>query len=101
MANPQHLLARLLNTPDLPAVVPRLPAEILHRVIETCGLEDCADLATLATPGPPAPAVQRVRVLDLDIWRARTPGGEEAFDADRFGAWIEVLLQNGAENAAA
>ena len=95
MANPQHLLARLLNTPDLPAVVPRLPAEILHRVIETCGLEDCADLVTLATPG------QLARVLDLDIWRARTPGGEEAFDADRFGAWIEVLLQNGAENAAA
>ena len=95
MAKSQHLLERLLNTPDLPAVVPRLPAEILHRVIEACGLEDCADLLTLATPG------QLAGVLDLDIWRAHRPGGEEAFDPDRFGAWIDVLLQNGAENAAA
>jgi hypothetical protein len=39
-------------------------------------------------------------VLDLDIWRARVPGADEAFDAERFGVWIEVLMDTGAAIAA-
>ena len=27
--------------------MPRLPPELLHRVIQTCGLEDCAQLVAL------------------------------------------------------
>src|SRR5262245_944710 len=94
MAKSQTLLARLLNTPDLPAIVPRLPPEVLHRVIEACGLEDCAEFVALATP------VQLARVFDLDLWRARTPGSDERFDADRFGVWLAVLLDAGPEVAA-
>ena len=43
---------------------------------------------------------QLARILDVDIWRVRTPGVDEAFDADRFGVWIEVLMHAGAPVAA-
>lgn len=89
-----HLLDRILNTPGLEQVVPRLPPELLHRVIETCGLEDCGEILALATPG------QLERVLDLDLWSAVRPGSDEQFDADRFGVWLEVLAQSGAAAAA-
>src|SRR5262249_54515179 len=48
----------------------------------------------LATPG------QIARVLDVDVWRAGVPGTDEAFDAERFGLWIAVLMQSGPEVAA-
>ncbi len=88
------LLERIRNTPDLEQIVPRLAPSVLRRVIEHCGLEDCADLVALATPE------QLAGVLDLDLWRANQPGRDERFDADRFGAWIEALVQADAEVAA-
>jgi len=94
MAKSESLLARLLNTPDLATIVPHLQPEVLHRVIQTCGLEDCVEFVALATPE------QLARVLDLDIWHARTPGSDEQFDADRFGVWIAVLMESGAALAA-
>jgi hypothetical protein len=94
MAKSRPLLDRLLNTPDLAKIVPRLQPELLHRVIQTLGLEDCAEFVALATPE------QLTRVLDLDIWRVRTPGADEEFDADRFGVWIAALMQSGAAVAA-
>jgi hypothetical protein len=94
MADSPSLLARLLESPDLAAVVPRLQPEVLHRVIQTCGLEDCAEFVSLATPE------QLARVLDLDVWRARAAGADEEFDVDRFGMWITVLMQSGVEIAA-
>lgn len=94
MAIPQPLLVRLLTIPNLPAIVPRLQPEVLHRVIQACGLEDCAELVALATPA------QLGRVLDADVWRVRGRGGGERFDADRFGVWIDVMMQAGAEIAA-
>lgn len=87
------LVQRILDTPHLERVVPQLPAEVLHRVIEHCGLEDCGALVALAT------REQLQRVLDLDVWRARRPGVEERFDADRFAVWLEVLLDEGPEVA--
>jgi hypothetical protein len=48
----------------------------------------------LATPE------QLVRVFDLDLWRAAEPGVDEQFDADRFGIWLEVLMDAGASLAA-
>ena len=89
-----HLLERILNTPHLERVVPRLPPELLHRVIQTCGLEDCGDLVALATPR------QLERIFDLDLWRAARPGSDEEFDAGRFGVWIEVLAASGSAIAA-
>jgi hypothetical protein len=88
------LLDRILDTPHLAHVIPRLPPEMLHGVIQRCGLEDCSEIVALATPE------QLTRVFDLDLWRADRPGRDEQFDADRFGVWLEVLVEAGAEVAA-
>src|SRR5215831_19621074 len=88
------VLARILGTPHLEHVVPRLQPELLHRVIQSCGLEDCGELLVLATPE------QLTRIFDLDLWRSAEPGMDEQFDADRFGVWLEVLAESGASVAA-
>jgi len=90
----RYLLHTILNTPRLEQVVPRLQPDLLHQVIQTCGLEDCGELVALATP------VQLTNIFDLDLWRAHHPGLDEQFDADRFGLWLEVLLETGACEAA-
>jgi hypothetical protein len=92
--NSRPLIERILDTPHLAQAVPRLPPEVLLRVIESCGLEDCAEIVALATPD------QLARVFDLDVWRAGQPGLDERLDADRFGVWLEVLMESGAEAAA-
>jgi Family of unknown function (DUF6178) len=86
-------LDRILDS-QLAQVVPRLPPELLHRVIERRGLEDCGELVALATPA------QVARVLDLDLWRSPDAGADEQFDADRFGVWLEVLVEQGTDVAA-
>ena len=58
------VLARILDTPHLEQVVPRLQPDLLHRVIQSCGLEDCGELVALATPE------QLTRIFDLDLWRS-------------------------------
>ena len=88
------LLDRILDTPHLARVVPQLPPELLHRVIQTYGLEDCGDLVALATPD------QLQRVFDIDLWRPLRPGLDEQLDADRFGVWLDVLMGSGAALAA-
>jgi len=90
----RHLLARILDTPHLAKVIPQLKPELLHGIIQKCGLEDCGELLALVTPE------QLAQVFDLDLWRAARPGEDEQFDADRFGVWIEVLLEAGAAVAA-
>lgn len=90
----RDLLARILDTPQLAQVVPRLQPDILHRLIERCGLEDCGEIVALTTPG------QLAGVFDLDLWRSGRPGLDEQFDAGRFGVWLEVLLESGAGVAA-
>jgi hypothetical protein len=88
------VLARILDTPHLEHVVPRLQPDLLHRVIQSCGLEDCGELVMLATPQ------QLTRIFDLDLWRSAEPGMGELFDADRFGVWLEVLAEFDATMAA-
>src|SRR5262249_11834380 len=88
------LLGRILNTPSLERAVPRLRPDLLHQVIQSCGLEDCGEIVALATPE------QLAHVFDLDLWRAAQPGMDERFDADRFGVWLEVLVENGPAAAA-
>src|SRR5258706_14710799 len=92
--DPRALLDRILDVPQLAHVVPRLQPEVLHRLIQRCGLEDCGELVALATPD------QLARVFDLDLWRAGQPGLDEQFDAGRFGVWLEVLVESGASVAA-
>jgi hypothetical protein len=93
MATSRPLLARLLNTPDLAKIVPHLEPQLVHRVIEVYGLEDCAELVALATPE------QISRVRSRSVAR-RAPGADERLDADRFGTWLEVLMESGAAVAA-
>jgi hypothetical protein len=90
----RSFLDRILDTPNLELAVPRLQPELLHRVIQTVGLEDCGEIVALATPG------QLTRVFDLDLWRSSEPGLDQQFDADRFGVWIELLLDCGETVAA-
>ena len=87
MSEPQLLVVRLLDTADIEQVVPRLPPDVLHRLIDHCGLEACGEIVALASPR------QLQRLLDLDVWRAPAPGGDAAFDGDRFGEWLEMLAQ--------
>lgn len=88
------MLDRILSTPHLARVVPQLRPELLHRIIQTCGLEDCAEIVALATPD------QLDRVFDLDLWRATRPGRDEQLDANRFGVWLGVLMEAGPSVAA-
>jgi hypothetical protein len=89
------LLERILGTPQLATIVPQLQPEVLHRVIQHYGLEDCGPLVALATPG------QMARLFDLDLWRSAAAGDDDRFDAERFGRWLEVMLETGASSAAA
>lgn len=86
-------LARLLDSPDLPQLVARLAPESLHHLIRTNGLDACGPLLAAATPD------QVTAVLDLDLWQT-LPERDDAFDAERFGAWLEVLADIDAASAA-
>src|SRR5437870_2221846 len=90
----EHRLARLLDTPFLARVVPHLPPETLHQLIRSRGLDACGELVTSATPA------QLTSLLDLDLWRHAQPGRDEQFDVDRFGEWLEVLVNTGDSVAA-
>jgi len=82
---PRQLLDRLLDTPNLARVVRTLEPGILHKLVRTCGLEDCGEIVALATP-------EQLRdVFDLDLWSGGTAGKDDRFDAARFGRWLEVL----------
>ena len=89
-----HRLARLLDTPLFARVVPHLAPETLHRLIQYRGLEACGELVTSATPA------QLTSLLDLDLWRHPQPGRDAQFDVDRFGEWLEVLVDTGESVAA-
>ena len=89
-----HRLARLLDTPFLARVVPHLAPETLHQLIQYRGLEACGELVTSATPA------QLNSLLDLDLWRHPRPGRDDEFDVDRFGEWLEMLVDIGDSAAA-
>jgi hypothetical protein len=82
-------LSRLLDAPFLARVVPHLAPETLHQLIQYRGLDACGELVTSATPA------QLTSLLDLDLWRHPQPGRDEQFDVDRFGEWLEVLVDTG------
>ncbi len=87
-------LARLLDAPHLARLVPHLAPETLHQLIRHSGLDACGELVTSATPE------QLTSVLDLDLWHHARPGRDEQFDAERFGEWVEVLVDIGETVAA-
>src|SRR5262245_15990000 len=87
-------LARLLDTTSLARVVPHLAPETLHQLIRYCGLEACGELLASATPA------QLNALFDLDLWCPPQPGRDEQFDVDRFGEWLETLVDAGDSVAA-
>lgn len=87
-------LQRVPAAADLARAVPHLAPEALHRLIRRAGLEQGVELVEAATDA------QLAAVLDLDLWDAPQPGQDEAFDADRFGAWLEHLVDRDAAAAA-
>lgn len=87
-------LARILDTPALAQVVPHLSPETLHQLVQHRGLDACGELVTRATPA------QLTSLLDLDLWRHTQPGHDQQFDVDRFGEWLEVLVDTGDSVAA-
>ena len=89
-----HRLARLLDTPFLAKIVPHLAPETLHQLIQYRGLDACGELVTSAT------SAQLTSLLDLDLWRHAQPGRDEQFDIERFGEWLEVLVDTGESVAA-
>ena len=93
-ASVDHRLARLLDTPSFLHVVPHLAPETLHQLIHYRGLDACGELVTAATPA------QLQSLLDLDLWRHAQPGRDERFDVERFGEWLEVLVDTGDSAAA-
>jgi hypothetical protein len=90
---PADRLARLLDAPDLPQLVARIAPEALHHLIRTAGLDACGPLVAAAAPA------QITRVLDLDLWQT-LPERDDVFDAERFGAWLEMLADIDAASAA-
>jgi hypothetical protein len=90
----EHRLARLLDTPLLARVVPHLAPETLHQLIQYRGLDACGELVTSATPA------QLTSLLELDLWRRARPGHNDLFDVDRFGEWLDVLVDTGHSAAA-
>jgi len=87
-------LARLLDGPHLARVVTHLAPETLHQLILHAGLDVCAEIVAAATP------TQLASVLDLDLWRSAQPGLDERFDTERFGEWLELLVDAGETVAA-
>lgn len=84
-----ELLARVLDAPQLERVVPQLAPETLHQIIRHRGLEACGEIVVAATPE------QLTSVFDIDLWRSAEPGRDEQFDEERFGEWLDVLIDAG------
>ena len=78
-----------VDAPHLARVVPHLAPETLHQLIRHSGLDACGELVASATPE------QLTSVFDLDLWRSAQPGRDEQFDAERFGEWLELLVDTG------
>jgi hypothetical protein len=66
-----------------------LAPEALHQLIVDRGIGDCAEMVAAASPA------QLAAVFDLDLWRSPRPGEDARFDADRFGEWLELLIDAG------
>jgi hypothetical protein len=91
---PRDLVSRILEAPDVARLVQGLAPAVLQELVARCGLEDCGPIVALAT------TEQLMRLFDADLWRAESAGEEERLDAARFGVWLEVLAEAGADVAA-
>lgn len=89
LKQPQYLLNHILEQPELPAIIKGLDADVLTKLIRHIGLEDSAEIVSMTTGG------HLKGVLDEDLWHGEAPGRNDIFDAERFGLWLEILLESG------
>lgn len=94
IAQPLDLLNRILQEPELVSQVQHLDARTLGGIIRYVGLEDVGEIISLAT------TEQLKEIFDEDLWRSERPGEAETFDAERFGLWLEVMLDADPKGAA-
>jgi hypothetical protein len=94
LKQPHELLNHILDLPDLPAILQKLDAGVLTKVIHHIGLEDSAQIVSLVSTD------QLKSIFDEDLWNNQGPGQPEIFDAERFGLWLEILMESGPECAA-
>ncbi|MFY2558581.1 DUF6178 family protein [Corallococcus terminator] len=88
---PQQLLTRILEEPELVSIVQSLEAPVLSKLIDHIGLEDSGELVALAT------TEQLKQIFDEDLWKSQKPGKDATFDAERFGLWLQVMMEAGVE----
>ena len=92
--SPSATLAQLLDAPDLPVKVQRLPTRDFSALVQHIGVRDAGEIVALATHA-------RVQAaLDDDIFVNAQPGAPEIVDGGRFALWLEVLLEGGDAAAA-
>lgn len=89
-----ELLARLIEDPNLPATLRRMPGQAFSALVRRVGVEDAGELVALAT------TEQIVTAFDEDLFVSPAPGEREAFDPARFVTWLEVMLEAGDATAA-
>ncbi len=90
----RRLLARLIDSPELPQTIRALPERAFSALVRRVGVEDAGELVCLATTS------QLVTAFDEDLFTAARPGAAEHFSVGRFVTWLEVLLEAGADVAA-
>lgn len=93
MTTRARMLSALLSDSSVAERIRNESPAALARTIASIGLEECGLLLAFAS------TQQIEQVLDIDVWRAQRAGFDEEFDSERFGQWIEVLVDVGVEFA--
>lgn len=90
----EQRVTRVLDAHPLAEVVPHLAPERLQQLVHLRGLDGMGAVLVAAAPA------QIAALADLDLWRRAAPGADVRFDVERFGAWIEALVDVGVDDAA-
>lgn len=90
----KQLLARLVDSPALPALVAQMPALTLKRLIDHVGLRDSGALIALTSPE------QLREIFEESLWQNLIPGQAERLQPGKFLEWLDVMLDVGAAFAA-
>lgn len=85
---PATALQQFLQTAELSAVVPQLTPRALQRLVTVVGLDAAGDVLLHAT------STQMRAVMDADLWSRTSAANAVSFSAERFGHWLQVLVES-------
>ncbi len=88
------LLDTLTDSTALPALVARLDAPALKRLVDDVGMADAGALIEHAS------ASQLKHLIDESVWASAVPGVPESLDVEALLRWFEVMLDVGESFAA-